>query len=179
MLRMPSDDGYQGRGCNALHKLPQLCPMMHVMSISYQSSLLHEQCILRCRRLHVMGCGSASSLVSGISALLNLEHLEIDVDNSLGTIGKLRILTELRTRFLEQGAPEELRLENPKLQSLSLVGFDNYGPQVTARYNERCTSSYCLHCTFQHCLVDGGLLLAGGPHVAVLVQLDSAPRATH
>ena len=68
--------------------------MMHVMSNSHRS-LLHEQCILRCRRLEVMGCGSALSLVSGISALLNLQHLETDVDKSLGTIGKLRTLIEL------------------------------------------------------------------------------------
>ena len=85
-----------------LHKLPLLRAMMHVMWMSYQRVWQHQQCKLQCRLLRVVGVvgsGSASSLVSGISALQNLDHLEIGVGNSLGTIGKLRALTELSTRL--------------------------------------------------------------------------------
>ena len=73
----------------------------------------------------MVGCGSASSLVYGISALQNLEHLEIAVGDSLGTIGKLRALTRLRTKFYGTGPHYELRLHNPKLQFLSVLGFKN------------------------------------------------------
>ena len=72
-----------------------------------------------------MGCGSASSLVSGVSALQNLDHLEIWVGDSPGTIGKLQALTKLRTKFTRRGTFEELHLENPKLQSLSVMGPGN------------------------------------------------------
>ena len=112
---LPLGDGSQGRGCHVLHKLPQLCAMMHVMSMSYQRVWQHE---LQCRHLEVLGCSSAASLVSGISALQNLEHLAVDVDNSLGTIGKLRALTWLKAAFHGAGPQYELHLENPKLQSL-------------------------------------------------------------
>ena len=177
VLRMPLGGGSQGRGCHVLHKLPQLCAVMHVMSMSYQRVWHHE---LQCRHLEVWGCSSAASLVSGISALQNLEHLAIDVDNSLGTIGKLRALTWLNTAFRGAGPRYELHLENPKLQSLSVVPY--YSPQhtyqVTAQYKELCTSPYYLPCTFQHCHFMGGLLLAGRAHVAVLISLDGAPRAT-
>ena len=71
----------------------------------------------------MIGCGSASALVSGISALQNLEHLEIAVGDSLGTIGKLRALTRLRTKFYGTGPHYELHLENPKLHCLSVLGF--------------------------------------------------------
>ena len=83
---------------------------------------------MRCRHLRVVGCGSASALVSGISALQNLDHLEIAAGNSLGTIGKLQALTRLRTKFYGAGPRYELRLENPKLQFLSVVGFGNVNP---------------------------------------------------
>ena len=80
----------------------------------------------------MVGCGSASTLVSGISALQDLEHLDIEVGNSLGTIGKLRALTSLRTKFYGPGPHYELLLENPKLQCLSVHtwwGFTEMTPR--------------------------------------------------
>ena len=101
----------------------------------YQRAWQHQRCKVQCRHLEVAGCGSASSLVSGISALQNLEYLEIEVGNSLGSIGKLRALTELLTRFTRQGTREELHLENPKLQFLSVMGFGKNDTPVKACYD--------------------------------------------
>ena len=127
-------------------------------------------------RRKVVGCGCASALVSGISALQNLERLEIAVSDSLGTIGKLQALTKLRTKFYRTRF-QELRLENPKLQFLSVVGSGNVNTTVRG-VAVPYTSVYLYkqHNMFQ---MHGRLLLAGWAHVAVLIQLDGASRATY
>ena len=156
-----------------LHKSPQLCSMVHVLSVFYQRSWQHQQCRLQCRHLEVVGCGTASPIASGISALQNLEHLDIWVGDSVGTIGKLRALTWLHVGSHGLGPLYELHLEIPKLQCLSLEpNGDNNCLVREHRFTVHLFRQPSLWIPASSC--DGRLLLAGRAHVAVLLQPDNA-----
>ena len=76
--------------------------------------------------------------MSGISALQDLQQLDISVRDSLGSIGRLRTLTALDAEFDE--AAFELDLQNPELQLLNLRAFDVFDvrDQVCASFAHIC-----------------------------------------
>ena len=107
----------------------------------------------------MVGCGSTSSPVSGISALQNLEHLEIEVGDSLGTIGKLRALTRLCIQPTSGLGPlYELHLETPKLQCLYVEAGGNNDMPVRSIVL-LCTSLYNFRRVYHHCHPMGGCYL--------------------
>ena len=140
----------------------------------------HQQSQMLCRHLKVVGSGSTSSLVSGISALQNLEHLDIEVGDSLGTIGKLHALTRLRIESDGLGLLHELHLETPKLQCLSLEAIGNTLKNIVVRsILLLCTSSYNPRCVYQHRHLVGGCYLQDERMWRCLSSLKTLQELTH
>ena len=103
-------------------------------------------------------CGSTSSLVPGISALQNLEHLDIEVGDSLGTIGKLHALTRLRIYCCELSPLDELHLEMPTPQCLSVEAIEDTIILVRSIVLPS-TSLYSVRCIYQRRHLMGGCYL--------------------
>ena len=69
-----------------------------------------------------------------ISSLQNLEHLDIQVGHSVGTIGKLHALTWLHVESEGLGPLYELHLETPKMQCLSLEACGDHNCPVRTKH---------------------------------------------
>ena len=96
--------------------------------------------------------GSAAALVSGISALQELQSLEINLGPSLGSIGRLRALTSLTACLrVEAEYPDiQLNLANPELQVLDLTLVDTFEDEFSNARSQVCASAEDQ--TFQLCL---------------------------